>query len=223
MPDRETWNEKYAARELVWSAEPNELFAREVATLRPGKALDVACGEGRNGIWLAEHGWQVTAIDFSAVAIDKARKLAARRGVSVDWIVGDVSMDDLPAEAFDLVCVLYLHTSAEERARWLGNVIRAVRPSGTFLYIGHDPSNISGGVGGPQNPEVLPSVDELRAALTGFRLDVAKVVERQVAEEPGHGKEAVGIARDTLVRAVRINDQPPAGAPTDKAPRSRPR
>ena len=203
MADKSTWNERYAAKDLVWSAGPNERFAEEVATMTPGRALDVACGEGRNAIYLAEQGWQVTAIDFSDVGIAKGRQIAAKRGVEVDFIVGDVVDASLPHE-FDLVAVLYLHTDPESRARWLPRVIASVAPGGWFLYIGHDPANIEHGVGGPQNPDVLPGADEMSRLLEGFDMEFCGVTERPVTSDPGHGgSDAGGIALDTVVRARR--------------------
>jgi SAM-dependent methyltransferase len=203
MSRRDRWNERYAAKDLVWSAGPNQLFASEVAGLSPGTALDVACGEGRNALWLAEQGWQVTGVDFSDVGIDKARRIAERRSVSVHWMVGDAATVDLPEQGFDLVCVLYLHTDPATRLAWLARVTKAVRPGGTFIYIGHDPSNIKHGVGGPQDASLLPGLDELRSALTGFRVESAAVVERPVENDPGHGGELSGIALDTFVKAIR--------------------
>lgn len=204
MSHRDIWNERYAGRELVWSAGPNAQFAQAVATLPPGTALDVACGEGRNALWLAEQGWAVTAIDFSEVAIDKARRIAERRGLAVDWQVADLAAEPLPADAYDLSVVLYLHTDPAERARWLASVVRSVRRGGTFLYIGHDPSNIHSGIGGPQRPELLPSAHEISAALSGFTIEQAQVTERSVTADPGHGGPAAGVALDTFVRAVRM-------------------
>src|SRR5690242_10217857 len=103
---RDEWDARYAAVELVWSAGPNQFLVAELAEagLSPGRALDVACGEGRNAIWLAAQGWQVTAADFSRVAIDKARA----RSDEVDWQVADVVEWSPPAQAFDLVIVFYL-------------------------------------------------------------------------------------------------------------------
>ena len=120
------WNKRYAAREMVWSKGPNLRFASEVADLEPGRALDVACGEGRNALWLAERGWSVTGIDFSEVAINKARQIAGRRGVTVDWLVEDVSTCSLPENTYDLVLVMYLHTDAAERKRWLASAVASV-------------------------------------------------------------------------------------------------
>lgn len=202
MADRQTWNERYAAKELVWSAGPNEMFAAQVADLAPGRALDLACGEGRNAIYLAETGWRVLAVDFSDVAIDKARQIAARRGVDVEWRVEDVSRSDIPARHFDLVAVLFLHTGEAERDAWMKRAVAAVAPGGTFLYIGHDPSNIDRGVGGPRDPAVLPTAEEVCGYLDDFEIGAAGVMERTVASDPGHGGDD-GIAYDTLVRAMR--------------------
>ncbi len=196
------WNERYAAKELVWSAGPNALVAAELADLPPGRALDAACGEGRNGLWLAELGWQVTAVDFSEVAIDKARQIAERRGLVVDWRVADLSAEPLPEGAFDLVVVLYLHTDPAERSRWLPRLVRSVAPGGTFFYAGHDPANIEHGFGGPQDPDLLPSAAEICRALPDFEIIRADVVERAVTADPGHGRETDGTALDTCVRAV---------------------
>jgi SAM-dependent methyltransferase len=196
------WNQRYAAKELVWSAGPNALLEAELKDLPAGRALDVACGEGRNGLWLAEQGWQVTAVDFSEVAISKGRQIAARRGLNLDWRVADVASDPLPQAAYDLVVVLFLHTDRLERRRWLPRLVGSVAPGGTFFYLGHDPANIEHGLGGPQNPELLPSIQEITEALEGFKLQRAEVCERSVAADPGHGGDTSGTALDTFVRAV---------------------
>lgn len=205
MADKHTWNERYGAKELVWSAGPNELFAREIENLAPGKALDLACGEGRNAIYLAEQGWDTTAIDFSDVGIDKGRQIAEKRGVKVNWVVDDVSSASLPEGEFDLVAVLFLHTSSEEREQWLPAAVAAVKAGGTFLYIGHDPSNITSGIGGPQDPAVLPTAHEVAGYLRDFEIELATVFERTVESDPGHGGAGDGIALDTFVRARRMN------------------
>lgn len=200
---RARWDERYAGKDLVWSAGPNERFAEEVGGLELGRALDVACGEGRNALWLAEQGWDVTAIDFSQVAIDKARRIATRRKLTIDWLCEDISAYAVTESEYDLVSLLYMHTDPRERRKWLANVLSAVKPGGTFLYIGHDPSNIASGVGGPQDPRYLPDADELARDMDGFEIEFAGVIERSVSSDPGHAKETKGEALDTLVRAVR--------------------
>jgi len=200
---RARWNKRYAARELVWSAGPNRLLEQEVRAMAPARALDAACGEGRNALWLAEQGWTVTGADFSDVAIDKARRIGRQRGVDVSWQVVDLAREIPSGGPWDLVCLLYLHTDAAERTHWLPGLVDAVAPGGTFLYVGHDPANIDHGVGGPQKPEYLLDARAIVAALPGWRIEAARVVERPVAADPGHGGEAGGIALDTFVRAVR--------------------
>src|SRR6266508_3989501 len=86
----EEWNRRYAGTELLWTARPNRFLVAEATGLTPGRALDLACGEGRNAVWLAEQGWQVTGVDFSDVGLGKARRLAAQRGVEVDWVEADL-------------------------------------------------------------------------------------------------------------------------------------
>lgn len=204
MTNRERWNERYRTKELIWSAGPNETFAQEIGKVAPGKALDLGCGEGRNAIWLAELGWEVTAIDFSEVAIDKARQIADRRGVNVNWIRDDVSTWQCQPGGFDLVAVLFLHTRTGERNNWLTRATEAVGPGGIFIYIGHDPSNIAKGTGGPQDPDVLPGIEDITSHLTGFVIERTAIIERLVEHDPGHHGAAEGhIALDALVRAVK--------------------
>lgn len=201
MADSKTWDERYAGKALVWSAGPNALFREVVDQLPAGTALDLACGEGRNALYLAERGWRVSAMDFSGVGIDKARQIARHRNVDVNWIVGDVCEAPFGGP-YDLVSVVFLHTSPAQRAVWFPRAADAVSGGGTFLYIGHDPANISEGVGGPQDPSVLPSADTLAASLPGFDVLRAEVVSRSVESDPGHGGGS-GIALDTLVLARR--------------------
>jgi SAM-dependent methyltransferase len=195
---REDWNARYAGTELLWTAQPNRLFAAEVDDLPPGRALDVACGEGRNAVWLAERGWRVTAIDFSDVALAKAARLAERRGVEVEWVVGDVLALELGRQAFDLVAVLYLQLPHAELARVLRSAAAALAPGGTLVVIGHDTTNLTDGYGGPRDPSVLFTPDDVVSELGGLEVERAEAVRRAVALEAG---EATAI--DAFVRARR--------------------
>jgi SAM-dependent methyltransferase len=195
---REDWNSRYAGKELVWTAQPNRLFASEVADLPPGRALDLACGEGRNAVWLAEQGWRVTGIDFSDVAIAKAGELAASRGVEVEWVVGDVLAVELERLAFDLVAVLYLQLPADELAHVIRAAARTVAPGGTLLLLGHDSTNLADGHGGPKDPAVLFTPEDVVAQLDELVVERAEKVRRTVSLDDG---EAVAI--DAFVRASR--------------------
>jgi len=195
---REDWNARYAGTELLWTAQPNRLFAAEVDDLPPGRALDIACGEGRNAVWLAERGWRVTAIDFSDVALAKGARLAESRGVEVEWIVGDVLAHELGTQAFDLVAVLYLQLPHAELARVLRSAAAALAPGGTLVVIGHDTTNLTDGYGGPRDPSVLFTPDDVVSELGGLEVERAEAVRRAVALEAG---EATAI--DAFVRARR--------------------
>jgi SAM-dependent methyltransferase len=196
--DRADWDARYAAADLVWSAEPNRFVEAETEELPPGRALELAAGEGRNAIWLAENGWTVTAVDFSRVALQKAAHLAAARGVALELSEADVTLDRPAHDAFDLVLVAYLQTPANDRAGWLGHAVHALAPGGTLLIVGHDRSNLARGYGGPRDAAVLTTPDELATdlAAAGLEIEKAELVER-VVETPDGPRTAI----DHLVRA----------------------
>lgn len=196
--DREQWNRRYAASGLVWTASANRFLVAEVADLDPVRALDLGCGEGRNAVWLAERGWEVTGVDFSEVALAKAAKLAAERGVSVEWVEADV-LEFVPAPgAFDLVAVLYLHLRAAARREIHARAAAAVAAGGVMLVVGHDSTNPTEGTGGPQDPAILFTPDEVAAELPGLRIERAEKVRRPVGAGDGDA-----YAIDALVRATR--------------------
>jgi SAM-dependent methyltransferase len=193
---RDDWNRRYSDTELLWTATPSRFLVAETAELPPGLALDLACGEGRNAVWLAEQGWDVVGVDFAEVGLDTARRLAARRGVDVGLVHADLLAYEPEPLRHDLVCVLYLHLPADDRRRVLAQAAAAVAPGGTFLLVGHDLENLEGGHGGPSDARVLFTADEVAGELPGLELVKAERVLRPVdgAERP---------AIDALVRARR--------------------
>lgn len=193
---REDWDRRYAAVENLWSAKPNRFLAAEVSDLEPGRALDLACGEGQNAIWLATRGWIVTGVDYSEVAIEKARARAARDDVAVDFRCADLVGYEPEAAAFDLVLVLYLHIPAWERRGVLERAAAALGSGGTFVLVGHDLLNLSDGVGGPSDPNILCTPDEIASELPGLEIEKAERVLRNV---DGEERDAI----DMLVRARR--------------------
>jgi SAM-dependent methyltransferase len=197
--DRDEWDRRYAGRELLWTGEPNRFLVAETAGLQPGRALDLACGEGRNAVWLAEQGWRTTGVDFSEVAIEKARRLAEARGVGGAWIAADLLAYTPEPRAFDLVLLFYLQVPEAERRTILRAAAEAVAAGGTFLVVAHDSANIEQGYGGPHEPEVLYTADEVVADLDGLRVERAERVERPVATPEGERT-----ALDLLVLARRL-------------------
>lgn len=197
--DAQDWDRRYTDTPWIWSGEPNAWVVRELSELPAGRALDLAAGEGRNAVWLARRGWQVDAVDFSAVALKRADDLARSHEVALKTQVADLTRFTPEPEAYDLVLLAYLHLEPEAMGGVLRKAAAAARPGGTLLLIGHDVSNLTHGVGGPQDPRVLTSVDKVTSAW-GDTTDIvsAEVVRREVATESGNAW-----ARDTLVRAVR--------------------
>lgn len=201
--DAEEWDERYAERELVWSAEPNQFVAAECADLPPGRAVDLAAGEGRNAIWLARRGWQVTAVDFSRVALDKGRTLAG--DTEVEWVCEDATT--WRGDGYDLAVVAYLQLPEVERRAAARGAVKALRPGATFLWIAHDSSNIEEGSGGPQDPAVLMTASDVVRDIEDLGVEVqrAERVARVVAPGGDHRVgEADQTAWDCLVRVVRV-------------------
>jgi len=192
------WDRRYADSEFLWTVEPNRFVVEELGDLPPGRALDLGCGEGRNAVWLAQQGWQITAVDFSPVGLAKARRLASARRVTVDWVLADLLRFEPPADAYQLVLVTYLHIQPEERAAVLLSARPALTPGGQILVVGHDLANLSEGVGGPQDPTLLYTPAIITAELPGLSVQRAVRVHRPV-EVDGQTHHAI----DTLVRASR--------------------
>ena len=202
--DAAGWDARYAEVDQVWSSGPNQFVESELKDLPPGRALDLACGEGRNAIWLAEQGWQVTAIDFSSVGVDRGRSRA--RGLPISWVVGDVLTVDLPQA--DLALLAYLQLPAEQRRSVVRRAFAALAPGGTLFVVAHDTSNLTEGTGGPQDPSVLYTAADLRADLADDAFDVvhAERVARVVHTGDDHGggnPDRDETAWDVLFRVVR--------------------
>lgn len=200
--DAAAWDERYAAGDLVWSAEPNQFVAAECADLPPGRAVDLAAGEGRNAIWLARRGWDVTAVDFSQVGLDTGRRLAG--DTPVEWVRADATTWRPPTPV-DLVVVAYLQLPAAERRAAHRNGFESLAPGGTFLLVAHDSSNLTEGTGGPQDPAVLMTAEDVLEDVDDLDPEVVRAerVPRQVAPGDDHRGEPARTAWDCLVRLRR--------------------
>ncbi len=226
--DSRQWDERYSGAEFEWRTEPNQFVAAELGGLTPGRALDLAAGEGRTSVWLAERGWRVTAVDFSAVGLEKGRKLSATRGVPegmIEWVVADL-LHYVPAgRAFDLVLIAYLHLDAASRATVLARAAAALATGGTLFIVGHDLANLTEGTGGPQDPGVLYTAEALRAELAGKGLAVlrAEQVHRTVRTGDGDATaiDTLVLCRQDGTAAVSLPNRPYA-RPSARFPRSPP-
>jgi SAM-dependent methyltransferase len=194
------WDERYSGAEQIWSGQPNGVLVAEVTGLTPGRALDVGCGEGADALWLAEQGWDVTALDVSQVALERARQQAARVGRSVRWRHAGLVEADLPAASFDLVSAQYpalLHTPEKVAEHAL---LDAVAPGGTLLVVHHTPPSPEQAHAHGFDPNDYVSPSEMAALLDGsWRIEVDETRPRHVTSGAGAGH-----SEDVILRARRL-------------------
>lgn len=191
--DAKGWNDRYAEADRVWSEQPNIFVAEHLAGLTPGAAIDLGAGEGRNAVWLARLGWEVTAVDFSSVGLEKARAMARDAEVELATVVSDAHHYHPPTPV-DLVLLSYLQVPDPQQVALLRRAARWLQPGGVLFVVAHDKANVTHGHGGPPDPAVCYTVDQTVSALDGLRIDIAEVATRDTDDGP---------ALDTVVKAVR--------------------
>ena len=181
----EQWDRRYSASAQVWSLGPNQFVEAELGNLTPGFAVDLAGGEGRNAIWLLKKGWKVENVDISKVAIERFLERASQEGLSESTIgtVGDATAVRF-SQLADLVVVNYLQLENQQLSSALNNALGQLTPSGEIFGVWHSRRNVTEGFGGPPDPELNPSVEELQswASATGKRFEV-KELTREVQRE----------------------------------------
>ena len=184
------WSTRYrnAGEDYVFGTTPNRFLAAQSALLSAGSnALSVADGEGRNAVWLAEQGLQVTATEISPVALEKARKLAAGRHVEVDFVVADAVAWDYPEAAFDFVVGIFIQfADPVQRERIFAGMARALRPGGHLIVHGYTPKQLEYRTGGPSALENLYTADLLRTAFQGLEIVHLQEYEDVLDEGVGH-------------------------------------
>ena len=194
MNQEARWTTRYQSvgDDYLFGTAPNHFLARRADLLSEGTtALSVADGEGRNSVWLAEQGLQVTAMEISPVAIEKARRLAAGRSVAVDFQLGDMLAADWPPPSmtatFDWVVAIFIQfTGPEERAQQFAALKRATRPGGRLLLQGYTPKQLDYGTGGPSTLENLYTPAILQAAFADWTIEELVEYEEDISEGSGH-------------------------------------
>lgn len=172
------WDARYAAEPQLWGGEPNQFVHARLAGADPGVAVDLACGNGRNALWLAGRGWRVTGVDISTVALEQAAARCEQLGLDVAWAAADVRTWAPPAPV-DLMLVAYLHLPVPELVGVLTAAAEMLTPTGRLLYIGHSRTNFTRGVGGPSDPDVLIEIAELAQAAGTLRVrELAHLLRR---------------------------------------------
>lgn len=184
------WSDKYRAvgESYLFGTAPNRFLAAQAGLLRAGqRALSVADGEGRNAVWLAEQGLDVTATELSPVALDKAEALAAARGVRVDFALADALNWTYPDEAFDLVVAIFIQFAApDERARLFENLKRTLRPGGRIVLQGYTPKQLDYRTGGPSAVDNLYTAAMLRETFGDFDIERLDEYEDVLDEGSAH-------------------------------------
>ncbi|MBE7190113.1 class I SAM-dependent methyltransferase [Jatrophihabitans endophyticus] len=198
MPDFDAdyWDSRYSAADTVWGSAPNRWVAQELADLAPGRALDLACGEGRNALWLSARGWTVLAVDWSIVALDRGRAAEPAAG-HVEWIKADATVFE-PAVPVDLALVCYLQVPPADRRAAVTHAARSLAPGGVLLVVAHDSRNLEHGTGGPRDPDVLYTASDVASDLEGTGLVIERADE---VSRPVDGAERAAL--DCLLRARR--------------------
>lgn len=196
--DAREWDERYSDAGYVWGASANEVVMELTTSLPRGRAVDIGCGEGRNAVFLANRGWLVEGIDFSPVALDKAAELARNSPRAVidrlTWTRADLTTADF-GSGLDLVLIVYIHLPPDQRRELLRRAQDALAPGGALLVLGHHSRNIAEGVGGPQDPAILFTPQDVEAELDpSMRVDFARDLGRDTPD---------GMAIDALVFARR--------------------
>jgi SAM-dependent methyltransferase len=193
----EAWEERYRSNPQNWSGNPNPALITEIADLPPGTALDAGAGEGADACWLAARGWQVTGVDISTTALDRAAVRAREEGLDVTWQQLDLTRDPAP-KTYDLVSALFLHLPPAQRRTLMDHLTAAVAPGGTMLVVGHDPRDMH--VHRPGLAEMGWTAEELAASLgDGWVVDTCAARPGKVIDHEGHD---VSI-RDAVLRAHR--------------------
>ncbi len=183
-----SWDQRYASNEYHYGTEPNAFLVAEAQRIPPGAhVLAVADGEGRNGVYLAGRGAIVHAVDASPVAIDKAKRLAAARGVTLQHEQVDLLHWDWPAGAYDAVVAIFVQfVDAGDRPAFFRNMASALKPGGVLLLEGYGPGQLAYGTGGPRYAEQLYTEDLLRDAFADMRIEVLRAYDAVIEEGPAH-------------------------------------
>ena len=203
---REFWNEMWAEDD-DFTPDADNLLVTEMEGLTPGRVLDFGCGAGGNAVWLAEHGWQVTATDFADTAIEKGKRLATKRGVQVEFVVADATTFQ-PDGQYNLITSFYIQLPPDQRAKMLSIAAGALAPGGTLLFVGHDKSSPpSGWTDGDMLSLTTP--DEVAHELPSLKIEQAVVMEHEGGEHSAHGHDSEDDhdthgSGSTVVRAVRL-------------------
>jgi cyclopropane fatty-acyl-phospholipid synthase-like methyltransferase len=182
------WDERYAGDDYFFGTEPNEFLVSQQHLLKPGMScLAVADGEGRNGVWLAQQGLQVLSVEASAVALDKAKKLARQRGVAIEFEQADLAQWQWGENRFDVVAAIFIQfASPALREQMFAGIRRCLRPGGLLLLQGYTPRQLEYKTGGPSAAENLYTEALLRESFADMEILHLREHDDHIGEGTGH-------------------------------------
>ena len=198
------WDERYQGDDYVYGTSANDFLQSHVDQLPMGRILCLAEGEGRNAVFLAERGFDVTAVDQSSVGLTKAHKLAAERGVNIATIVADLADFHIEPEAWDGIVSIFAHMPAQARRHLHRKVVSGLRSGGVFLLEAYRPEQLQYGTGGPPATEMMMNLNGLRVELAGLELEYAADVLRDIREgrlHTGQGAVVQVLARKPMAKS----------------------
>ena len=184
------WNERYSTKNYVYGTEPNQFLKQELEKLLPGKILLPAEGEGRNAVFAAKLGWQVTAFDSSSEGKKKAEKLALLNNVTIDYQIKDYEEFKTKTGKFDCIALIYAHMPPHKRNEYHKKLASFLKPGGTLIMEGFSKKQINRETGGPRNAEMLFSEEELQNDFESF----AKLIIKETDVELDEGRSHRGTA-----------------------------
>lgn len=190
MSGQHEWNKRYATPNYLYGFDPNEYLKQELLKLEPGKLLLPGEGEGRNALWAAKQGWDVTALDASEVAQKKALKLFAKQSVSVQYLVTDI-LHYTTHNQFDVIAMVYVHVHKDIQQQIAHKLINLLKPKGILIIEMFHPEQIPLSSGGPKNPEMFALEEELKNQYSALRIDELSKVTIDLDEGILHKGEAV--------------------------------
>jgi SAM-dependent methyltransferase len=189
--DKEFWNNRYGQHPTVYGDEPNEFFKAQIKSVKPGKLLLPAEGEGRNAIYAASLGWTVTAYDFSEVAKAKTLERAASLGISrIDYQVYDLGKIKLPGKEFDAVALIYVHLPMEVRTHLHVQCKQSLKPGGKLIFESFSKDQLKYNTGGPKDSALLHTMSDIHRDFADLRIDELEEKLIELKEGPFHSGPA---------------------------------
>lgn len=194
------WNQRYNQPEYVYGTQPNDFLVSVAASIPRGKLLSLGEGEGRNAVYLASLGYDVTAVDSSEVGLEKARRLAAKKDVNISTITADLGDFQIQPNSWDAIISIFCHVPSAIRVPLHQAVVRGLKPGGVLVLEAFTPRQLAMGTGGPASPDMLMTLASLRQELAGLRFVQAVELDRKVVEGQFHTGQAA------VVQIVGVKD-----------------